>query len=88
MANANTEFRKKLAAVMAAIRRTIGIRMGPRRMWKACPCSRCALKSTIAIQIHMAGRICTNVSRQLENRSFTPSNSITKAPISRASGAR
>ncbi len=41
----------------------------------------------MAAQIHMAGRICTSVSRQLVKRSFTPWKSMAKAPTSRARGA-
>ncbi len=41
----------------------------------------------MAAQIHMAGRICTRVSRQLVTSSLTPWNSMTKAPTTRAKGA-
>ncbi|HCU95637.1 MAG TPA: hypothetical protein DHU96_24155 [Actinobacteria bacterium] len=41
----------------------------------------------MASQIHIAGSICTRVSRQLENSSFSPPNSITRAPTAKAKGA-
>src|ERR1700733_10890836 len=41
----------------------------------------------MAAQIHMAGSTWIKVSRQLANRSFTASYSMTKAPNTRASGA-
>ena len=55
--------------------------------WNRLPCSMWTLMSSIATQIHMAGMICTNVSRQLVTRSLTPWNSIRNAPTIRASGA-
>ena len=41
----------------------------------------------MASQIHMAGRTSTRVRRQLENSSFTPWNSMTNAPTTKANGA-
>src|ERR1700753_3368813 len=41
----------------------------------------------MATQIHIAGSTWIRVSRQLANRSFTASYSMTKAPTTRASGA-
>ena len=73
MANPNTAFRKKLPAVSAVITSTSGIRIGPRSTWNDLPCRACAFQSSIASQIHTAGRIWTSVSRQFENRSLTPS---------------
>ena len=67
--------------------RPIGIRTGPRSTLNDLPCRVCALRSNIASQIHIAGRICTSVSRQLDTSSLSPSNSITNALIANASGA-
>ena len=61
--------------------------MGPRTTVKDLSCSVCALRSIIASQIHIAGRICTSVSRQLVTSSLSPLNSITNAPTANASGA-
>ena len=63
------------------------MRSGPRRMWNSLPRRAWAFRSSMAAQIHMAGRIWTRVSRQLVNRSFTPWNNMAKAPTTRASGA-
>ena len=41
----------------------------------------------MAAQIHMAGSTWINVSRQLENSSFTPSNRMMTAPTASARGA-
>ena len=86
-AKANTAFRKKAAVVIAAIASTIGTRTGPRSTWKDLPWSACSLRSSIASQIHVAGRICTRVRRQWENTSLSPWNSMLKAPAASASGA-
>ena len=67
--------------------RPIGIRTGPRSTLNDLPCRVCALRSNIASQIHIAGRICTSVSRQLDTSSLSPSYSITNALIANASGA-
>ena len=61
--------------------------IGPRSTWNDLPCRAWALRSSIASQIHIAGRIWTSVSRQLENTSFTPSKSISRAPTASARGA-
>ena len=55
--------------------------------WNCLPWSTWILMSSMATQIHMAGMICTRVRRQLVTRSFSPWNSIKKAPTMRASGA-
>ena len=67
--------------------RPIGIRTGPRSTLNDLPCRVCALRSNIASQIHIAGRISTSVSRQLDTSSLRPWYSITNAPIANASGA-
>jgi hypothetical protein len=41
----------------------------------------------MAAQINIAGSTWISVNRQLVNSSFTPSNSIAKAPTARARGA-
>ena len=48
----------------------------------------CSFRSSMAAQIHMAGRTCKSDSRQSENSNFTPWNSITRAPMAKVSGAR
>ena len=65
----------------------IGTSTGPRRMWNSFPWSTWTLRSSIAAQIHMAGRISTRVRRQLVTSSFTPWKSMAKAPTTKASGA-
>ena len=70
IANANTALRKKLAAVIVMIARPIGMSTGPRSTWKDLPCSTWALRSYVASQIHIAGRIWTSVSRQLVKSSL------------------
>src|SRR3954454_25074828 len=87
MAKANTALRKKAAAVIAAIRATAGMTIGPLSTWNDRPCRTWALRSSIASQIHIAGSTCTTVRRQFENTSFTPWKSISKAPTARARGA-
>ena len=67
--------------------RPIGMRTGPRSTLNDLPCRVWALRSNIASQIHIAGRICTSVSRQLDTSSLRPVNSITNALIANASGA-
>ena len=71
----------------AMISGPIGIRTGPQSTVKDLPWSTCALRSNIASQIHIAGRICTSVSRQLVTSSLSPLNSMAKAPMAKASGA-
>ena len=56
IANPNTAFRKKLAAVTAAIASTTGIRMGPSTTLNDLSCRTCAFQSNIATQINIAGR--------------------------------
>ena len=56
IANANTALRKNAAAVIAAIKATIGITIGPVTTWKERPCSACAFRSSMASQTHIAGR--------------------------------
>ena len=56
-------------------------------MWNCFPCSTWSLMSSIATQIHMAGRTCTSVNRQLVKRSLSPWKSMRKAPTIMASGA-
>ena len=75
------------ADVSPAMTSRTSLSSGPRRMWNSLPWSAWAFRSSMAAQIHMAGRICTRVSRQLVKRSFTPWKSMAKAPTSRASGA-
>ena len=87
MAKANTALRKKLAAVIATTARRRGISSGPRTMSNCLPRNTWTLRSSIATQIHMAGRIWIRVSRQLVTRSLTPWKSTAKAPTTRASGA-
>ena len=72
IANANTALRKKLATVSVTMARPIGIRTGPRSTLNDLPCRVWALRSSIASQIHIAGRICTSVSRQLDTSSLKP----------------
>ena len=73
IANANTAFRKKLAAVIAATASTSGITTGPCSTYAGtCPCSTWTFRSSMAAQIHMAGSTWIRVSRQLENSSFSP----------------
>ena len=87
MAKAKTALRKKLAAVRAVTASTHGIRIGPLRTWNDLPCSTWTLMSSRASQIHMAGRTWTRVRRQLVKSSFTPWNSMRKAPTISPSGA-
>src|SRR4051794_39556042 len=87
MAKANTALRKKAAAVIAAIRATAGMTIGPLSTWNERPCRTWALRSSIASQIHIAGSTCTRVRRQLENTSLTPWKSIRRAPTASARGA-
>ena len=86
-ASPKTALRKKLAAVMAVMARMIGTSRGPRKTWNSLPCRTWTFRSSMAAQIHMAGRIWTRVSRQLVNRSLTPWKSMAKAPTTRARGA-
>ena len=69
-------------------KRTSRIRIGPRRTRNVLPCSTCALRSIIASQIHIAGRISISMRRQFENSSRSPVNSMANAPTRKASGAR
>ena len=87
-ANANTALSRKLATVSATITSPIGIRIGPRSTWNERPCSTCSLRSNMASQIHIAGRIWTSISRQWDTIRRSASNSSTKAPTARASGAK
>lgn len=87
-ANANAAFSRKLVTVKAMMARPIGMRIGPRSTWNDLPCRTWALRSNIASQIHIAGRIWTSIRRQLVTISRRPSNSSTKALTANASGAK
>src|SRR5438552_9299920 len=73
---------------MVAISNTMTNTSGPRITWNDFPWKTCSLRSTIAIQIHIAGRSWTSVRRQFVNSSFRPWNSMTNAPTTSASGAK
>ncbi|MGN6872356.1 MAG: hypothetical protein ACTHMY_28535 [Solirubrobacteraceae bacterium] len=87
-ANANSAFSTKAAMVRPATTRPIGIRIGPRIAWNDLPWSTWNLRSSIASQIHIAGRICTSISRQFVTTSRSPLNSSTNALTAKASGAK
>ena len=63
------------------------MRTGPRMTWNCLPWSTWSLMSSMAIQIHMAGMICTSVRRQFVTSSFRPWNSMRNAPTISARGA-
>ena len=65
-----------------------GMRIGPRITWNVRPCSAWIFRSSIAAQIHIAGKTSINKSRQFVTSMRTPSKSMAKAPIKKPSGAR
>lgn len=87
-AKANSALSTNAATVNATTTSPSGIRIGPRITWRDRPCNACALRSSMASQIHIAGRICTSISRQCITTSRSPSNSSTKALTTKASGAK
>jgi hypothetical protein len=87
IAKANVALRKKHAMVIPTMRRIAATSAGPVKILKSLSFNTWNLMSNNATQIHIAGSTCTSVRRQFDTTIFSPSNSMTNAPATRASGA-